>query len=112
MGAHGVAGTFARARAEAEERQGLIVEAVETVEEALHARREPATLRLRGELQLKLGNTEMAENDFREAIALSQNMSAKSWELRATMSLASLLAKQGRRNEAPSGSELTSSSPA
>ena len=37
---------------------------------------------------------------FRDATALAQKMSAKAWELRATMSLARLLAKQGRRDEA------------
>jgi predicted ATPase len=54
----------------------------------------------RGELRLKQGQTELADADFREAIALAQEMSAKSWELRATMSLAWLIAKQGRRDEA------------
>ena len=44
--------------------------------------------------------TELAEADFRESIALAQKMSAKAWELRATMSLARLLANQGRRDEA------------
>jgi predicted ATPase len=53
-----------------------------------------------GELRLKVGQTEIAETDFRDAIALAQKMQAKGWELRATMSLARLLTKQGRRNEA------------
>jgi predicted ATPase len=42
----------------------------------------------------------MAETDFRDAIALAQKMQAKAWELRATTSLARLLASQGRRDEA------------
>jgi predicted ATPase len=42
----------------------------------------------------------LAEADFREAIALAQKIGAKAWELRATMSLAGMLAKQGRRDEA------------
>ena len=37
---------------------------------------------------------------FRLAIEVAREQSAKSWELRATMSLARLLAKQGRREEA------------
>jgi predicted ATPase len=37
---------------------------------------------------------------FGDAIAVARRQSAKSLELRATMSLARLLAKQGRRNEA------------
>ena len=60
----------------------------------------PNILACRGELQLKIGRAELAEADFREAIALAQKMSAKAWELRATMSLARLLDVQGRRDEA------------
>jgi hypothetical protein len=47
--------------------------------------------RLRGELRLENREEELAEADFREAIALAQKLGAKSWELRATMSLARLL---------------------
>ncbi len=43
---------------------------------------------------------ELAEAGFREAIALAQNIGAKAWELRATTSLADMLAKHGRRDEA------------
>src|SRR5712692_209165 len=58
-----------------------------------------------GEMRLRTGagsraHFELAKQDFREAIELAQKMSAKSLELRATMSLARLLAKQGRRDEA------------
>ena len=55
---------------------------------------------MRGELRLGLGQTELAEADFREAIELAQRMRAQSLELRATTSLARLLDKQGRRDEA------------
>jgi predicted ATPase len=41
-----------------------------------------------------------AESSFREAIEIAQRQQAKSWELRATMSLARLLDRQGRRHEA------------
>ena len=54
---------------------------------------------MRGELRLEKGQAELAEVDFREAIALEQKMGAKAWELRATMSLARLASK-GRREEA------------
>jgi ATP/maltotriose-dependent transcriptional regulator MalT len=60
----------------------------------------PPLLRVRGELRGKQGQIELAEKDFRDAIALAQKMSAKSRELRATTSLARLLAKQDRREEA------------
>jgi predicted ATPase len=91
--------------AEAQGREGAIAEALETVEQALRANpdvlwHQPSALRLRGELRIKQGQMELAEADFREAISLALNMSAKAWELRATMSLARLLDEQGRRNEA------------
>jgi tetratricopeptide (TPR) repeat protein len=60
----------------------------------------PEAFRVRGELRLKHGQAELAEADLRNSVALAQKMSAKSWELRATMSLARLLSKQNRRNEA------------
>jgi predicted ATPase len=53
-------------------------------------------------LHLKQGESELAEADFREALALAQKMGAKAYELRATTSLARLLASKGRREEAHS----------
>jgi predicted ATPase len=97
--------TYTAYLAEALEREGAIVEALATVEKALQANPDqlvhrPETLRLRGKLQLKQGQTEMAEADFRESIALAQKMGAKAWELRATTSLARLLNVHSRRDEA------------
>ena len=91
--------------AEAQALDGKINDALITIEEALQANPEelfyrPNALICRGELRLKLGQTELAEADFREAIALAQKMQAKAWELRATTSLARLLATQGRRDKA------------
>ena len=85
--------------------EGALDEALETAEQALRANphelvSRPETLALRGELRLQQGKTELADADFREAIALAQSMGAKSWELRATMSLARLLDKTGRRQQA------------
>ena len=93
--------------AEAQDRAGDNLDALETIEQALEANPHeliyrPEALRIRGELRAKKGATELAETDFRDAIALAQKMSAKMYELRATMSLARLLAKQGRRDEAGS----------
>ena len=53
-----------------------------------------------GELLLLSGAVIEADKWLHDAIAIAQNREAKSWELRATMSLARLLSKQGRRNEA------------
>ena len=58
--------------------------------------------RLKGELTL-LGDPSAAveaESCFREAIEVARSQSAKWWELRATVSLARLLVKRGRRDEA------------
>jgi predicted ATPase len=58
--------------------------------------------RLKGELLL-LGDNGVAPEAaqcFRDAIEVARRQSAKSWELRATMSLARLFARQGRREDA------------
>jgi predicted ATPase len=55
--------------------------------------------RLKGELLL-LQNASaqpQAESCFREAVEVARRQQAKSWELRASTSLARLIAKQGRR---------------
>jgi tetratricopeptide (TPR) repeat protein len=105
IGAHLEVGLQTAELAAALERDGATAEALETIERALRANPEelvyqPEILRIRGELPLKHGQTELAEADFREAIALAQKMGAKAYELRATTSLARLLASQGRREEA------------
>jgi tetratricopeptide (TPR) repeat protein len=56
--------------------------------------------RLKGELLLHGGNDEGATQYFHDAIDLARHQSAKSWELRATTSLARLLGKQNHRDEA------------
>jgi predicted ATPase len=58
--------------------------------------------RLKGEFLLRQdqSNAPEAENCFRCAVEIARKQSAKSLELRATMSLARLLAQQGRREEA------------
>jgi tetratricopeptide (TPR) repeat protein len=75
------------ALAEAQILAGAFAEALETIEQVLLPNRRslplwrPKALRLRGEVQLKLGRSELAEMDFREAIELAARMSAKTWEL-------------------------------
>jgi tetratricopeptide (TPR) repeat protein len=89
---------------------GVYDEALATTEQAVQTNPDelffrPEVFRLRGEMRLRTGagsraHFELAEQDFREAIELAQKMSAKSLELRATMSLARLLSKQGERDQA------------
>jgi class 3 adenylate cyclase/tetratricopeptide (TPR) repeat protein len=90
------------------QRQDAILDALETIEQALPQLNpdeicyRPELSRIRGELRLKQGQAELAEANFHEAIALAQKMGAKAWELRATMSLARLLRSKGRHDEARS----------
>jgi len=51
-------------------------------------------------LQQSANNQNEAEICFRQAIAIVQSQSAKSWELRAATSLAHLWSSQGKRQEA------------
>ena len=57
-------------------------------------------LRVRGVVLEQLGRLEEAEHDLRSAIEVARSQQAKSWELRAAMSLARLWSKQGKRGEA------------
>jgi tetratricopeptide (TPR) repeat protein len=98
-------GSYTAFLAAAQARGGCLTDALATVEQAVQTNPDelayrPEILRLRGEIRLKLGQTELAEADFGESIALARRMSAKAWELRTTMSLARLLDQQGRRDEA------------
>jgi class 3 adenylate cyclase/tetratricopeptide (TPR) repeat protein len=84
---------------------GATGDALATIEQAMEENPDelldrPEALRILGELRLKHGRAESAERDIGEAIAVAQTMGAKAWELRATMSLARLLASQGRSEEA------------
>jgi predicted ATPase len=63
---------------------------------------EPEMHRLKGELLLA-GTPESpvdAESCFRQAITLARRQGAKSWELRAVLSLSRLYHQQGKKNEA------------
>jgi predicted ATPase len=58
--------------------------------------------RLRGELLLAQAatNQRQAERYFRQALTIARRQQAKSWELRAAISLCRLWQQQGRRDEA------------
>jgi predicted ATPase len=61
---------------------------------------EAETHRLKGEFLLLSGARDDAEKSMRAAIAIARRQEAKSWELRATTSLARLLRETNRRDEA------------
>jgi predicted ATPase len=93
--------------AEAFIRADRLNDAVSALKEAASALPKPhqweaEIYRLNGELLLKQSDSKGDEawNCFRHAIEIAQTQSAKSLELRATMSLARLLVRQGRHDEA------------
>ena len=87
---------------------GRADEGLEVLDEALDEEcragsrsRRAGLLRLRGELLLQDKNKEAeAEACFLQAIAVAQDQQAKSWELRATLSLYRLWQRMGRGEEA------------
>jgi len=88
---------------------GLVVvaEALDVVEQSGSRFFEAELWRLRGELLQEAESEERSFEDgespeacFQRAIEVAQNQGAKSWELRATMSLARLLSQQGHMEEA------------
>jgi adenylate cyclase len=83
-----------------DEGQSALTEALAAADEHEVRDIEAELHRLKGELLLKQNHTADAESCFRRAIEIARTQGAKSWELRATMSLARLLDKQGRRDEA------------
>jgi predicted ATPase len=56
--------------------------------------------RLKGQLLLRQGHAEAAEEFYRKARGIAVEQEAKLWELRAATSLARLWDEQGRRTEA------------
>ena len=70
---------------------------IETTEERL---REAELHRLRGDLLIATGDPSVAERNYGQALEVARRQSAKLLELRASISLARLWCKQGKRGEA------------
>jgi class 3 adenylate cyclase/tetratricopeptide (TPR) repeat protein len=90
---------------DAQARAGQLEEALASIEQAFSSVGEMqihllAVLCSRGELLLRRGDETGAAGDFREATTVARRMGSRTFELRATTSLARLLAKQGKRDEA------------
>ena len=109
MGNHLYMTLFETALAEAEAQAGEIEAALATVDHAVALTErtgqrwcEADTHRIRGEIVLKRDptNTLPAEEAFLTAIAIAQQQKARSFELRAAMSMARLWRDQGKRDEA------------
>jgi predicted ATPase len=77
----------------------MIAEAVEIVKSGGERQEEAELYRFKGELLLlpPKGDEQQAEICFLQALDIARRQQAKSWELRATMSLARLWKKQNKR---------------
>jgi predicted ATPase len=84
---------------QAKKGQGVITEALAFVERTEERFYEAEIYRIRGELCLAEDNEVEAATNFRKAIQVAHHQGAKSWELRATMSMSRLLMKQGLLDE-------------
>jgi predicted ATPase len=91
-----------RAAEQTDEELVAVAEALTWVDKNNEYFYEAELYRLKGELLLKRDDSNIAEAQscFDRAIEIARNQSAKTFQLRATMSLARLLAKQGQRVEA------------
>ena len=84
-----------------EEGLGLLEEALAEVERTGDRFSLAETYRLKGELLLQKGAPELEpEACFQKAITVARGQEARSWELRATLSLARLWQRQGKRDDA------------
>jgi class 3 adenylate cyclase/predicted ATPase len=95
--------------AEGCERAGQVEEGLRALHEALEVMQtseerisEAEVYRLRGELLLQQSAAQQgeAEEHFHQALTVARRQQAKSWELRAAMSLSRLWQQQGKRTEA------------
>jgi len=83
-----------------EEATTLLDEALQIVERTRERWYAAELNRQKGELLLRQGDSEAAEQLYRDALGIAQEQEAKLWELRAAMSLARLRRDQDCRAEA------------
>src|SRR5271169_5770185 len=89
------------------ENVGQIEEAATLLDDALQIARRTGERwfaaelnRHKGQLLLRQGHRQAAEELYRKALSIAEEQGAKLWELRAAVSLARLCRDQGRRAEA------------
>jgi predicted ATPase len=83
-----------------EEAMTLLDDALEIVERTGERWFAAELYRHKGQLLLRQGHSEAAEELYRKALSIAEEQEAKLWELRAAVSLAGLRRDQGRRAEA------------
>jgi predicted ATPase len=99
----GILGALAEGQTEAgEPEEGLatLAKALDFVEETGERYYEAELLRLRAAFLLMQGNTAQVEACLQKALEVARRQSARSWELRTTVSLCRLWQNQGRRDDA------------
>jgi predicted ATPase/DNA-binding SARP family transcriptional activator len=99
----GILGSLAKAQAKAgypEKGLATLAETLTLVEETDERYFEAELHRVRAELLLTQGDEAEAEASFHKAIEVARRQNTKSWELRATTSLARLWQQQSRTDEA------------
>jgi len=84
---------------QAKKGQEVLTEALAFVERTGECFYEAEIYRIRGELCLEEDNEVEAATNFRKSIQVAHHQGAKSWELRATLSMSRLLMKQGLLDE-------------
>jgi tetratricopeptide (TPR) repeat protein len=98
-GGYGLAVRYALAK-RPDEAFATLIPAIEWAQQTGEANDLAPMHRLKGQLLKRKFHLEEAQKSFRTSIEIARRQSAKSFELRATSSLARLLAKQDRREEA------------
>jgi predicted ATPase len=83
-----------------EEAVTLLDDALQIVERTGERWLEAELNRHKGQLLLRQGHTEAAEQLYRKALGIAVEQQAKSWELRASISLARLWRSQGKVQQA------------
>ena len=94
-----LAGAYAE-RGQFDDAWRCIREALITVETTKERWFEAEVHRIASEIALKSAQSDKAERDFERALSVTRQQQAKSWELRAAMSMARLWRDQGKVREA------------
>jgi predicted ATPase len=107
IGANGDTGRYVCLLADAYRRTDRVSEGIDALDELMLAKQpagersyEAELHRVDGELALSCGDRSRGESRFRRALDIARQQSAKTWELRAAVSLARLWAEEGERRKA------------
>lgn len=85
---------------QAQDGLGVVAEVLELTEQTGERYYEAESHRIKGDLLRLQGDEPAAEASFHKSLEVARHQQAKSWELRAAMSLARLWQKQGKSEEA------------